>query len=190
VKGVVARDKGRFFGAGESTVGILDLGSAQGATSKMPPEAQTEPIRQPSTGEGHQKVRVSESERNRKKPGRSPRVAQNFVVLAGTLWRKALSDSRTKVSHDQLRQIASELDAARHLPPTDYLEGKYARELRAFNSRNSNSKTGPLLTWSKLVIHGDKDHLQGMRRLLSRCAEKVNDARPVSGINSGQKISS
>jgi hypothetical protein len=102
-------------------------------------------------------------------------VAQTFVVSAGTLWRKAISDSHTKVSDDQLRQIASALDAAGHLPPSAHLEGKAAQELKAFNSRNSNSKTGPVKTWSQLISLGDKDHLRGMRRLLSRCAKKLDD---------------
>jgi hypothetical protein len=125
-----------------------------------------------------------------RKPGRSPKLPQAFVVCAGRLWRGAISDSHTKVSSDQLRQIASALDAAGHSPPSSYLEGRYARDLKDFNSRNSNSKIGPLKTWSKLVSHGDKDHLQGMRRLLSRCAEKVDEDHPSSGINSGQKTSS
>ena len=33
-----------------------------------------------------------------------------------------------------------------------------------FNSRNSNSKTGPVRTWFELVSRGDKDHIRGMRR--------------------------
>lgn len=159
-------------------------------TTMTPTEVPTEPIRQPLGGEGHQEVRVSESGLNRKKPGRSPKVAQLFVVCAGTLWRRAISESHTKVSDDQLRQIAFALDEAGHVPPSSYLEGKYARELKDFNRRNSNSKIGPLKTWSQLVSHGDKDHLQGMRRLLSRCAEKVDEDHPPSGINSGQKTSS
>jgi hypothetical protein len=147
----------------------------------MPPEGQTERIRQPSAGEGHQEIRVSESKLSREKPGRSPKVAQTFVVSAGTLWRKAISDSHTKVSNDQLRQIASALDAAGHLPPSAHLEGKCAQELKAFNSRNSKSKIGSVKTWSQLISLGDKDYLRGMRRLLSRCAQRLNDAPPLSG---------
>jgi hypothetical protein len=124
------------------------------------------------------------------KPGRKPRLSQDFVVCAGTLWRTAILQSGTYVSVDRLREIASALDAAAHLPPADYLEGKYAKDVKQFNSRHSNSKTGPLLTWSKLVSHGDKDHIQGMRRLLARCADKLGRGHPPSGINSGQKISS
>ena len=57
------------------------------------------------------------------------------------------------------------------------------RELpsEAFNSRNSNSKLGPITTWSKLISCRDKDLLRGMRRLLYRCAEKLNDGRLLSG---------
>jgi hypothetical protein len=111
---------------------------------------------------------------NRRKPGRIPRVAQAFVVCAGTLWRKAMSDSHSRVPDDRLEQIASALDAAGHLPPSALLEGKFAQELKAFNSRNSNSKTGPVKTWSRLISLGDKDLLRGMRRLLSRCARKFD----------------
>jgi len=125
-----------------------------------------------------------------KKPGPSPKLPEAFVICAGTLWQRAISDNHRKVSKDQLRQIAAALDAAGHSPPSSYLEGKYARDLRDFNSRNSNSKIGPLRTWSQLLSHADKDHVQGMRRLLSRCAEKVDRGRPLSGINSGQEISS
>ena len=112
---------------------------------------------------------------NRKKPGRGPKLPQPFVVFAGTLWRKAISDSSPRVSGDQLQGIASVLDAAGHLPPAAHLEGRHAEELRAFNSRNSKSKIGPIKTWSQLISLGDKDHLRGMRRLLSRCAKKLDD---------------
>jgi hypothetical protein len=56
--------------------------------------------------------------------------------------------SHAHVSDDQLREIASALDAAGHLPPSAHPEGKLAQELKAFNSRNSKSKTGPVKTWS------------------------------------------
>jgi hypothetical protein len=164
--------------------------SAQVVTTKMPSGGQAEPIRQASAGEGHPEVHKLGTGSNRRKPGRSPKLAQTFVFSAGALWQKAISGSPTRVSSDQLRQIASALDAGGHVPPSSYLEGKYARELKDFNRRNSNSKIGPLKTWSQLVSHGDKDHLQGMRRLLSRCAEKVDEDHPPSGINSGQKTSS
>jgi hypothetical protein len=109
------------------------------------------------------------------KPGRRARLDRHFVEFAGTLWQKAASDNDSNVPVDKLLQIASALDLAGYLPPSEYLEGKYAKELKAFNSRNSNSKIGPIKTWSELVVRGDKDLLRGMRRLLSRCAEKVND---------------
>jgi len=151
------------------------LQGAQVVTTKIPPEGKAEPVRQPSTWEAHGKVHISGSGSNRRKPGRSPKVAQAFVVCAGTLWRNAISEGHTQVSDDRLRQIACELDAAGHLPPSAHLEGKFAQELRAFNSRHSKSKTGPVKTWSQLLSHGDKDHLRGMRRLLSRCAGKLDD---------------
>jgi hypothetical protein len=164
--------------------------SADVATTKTPAGVLAEANRHPPAGETRQPVHVSTSAPNRRKPGRSPKLPEAFVVCAGTLWRGAISNSHTKVSSDELREIVSALDAAGHSPPSSYLEGKYARDLKDFNRRNSNSKIGPLKTWSQLVSHGDKDHLQGMRRLLSRCAEKVDKDYPPSGINSGQKTSS
>jgi hypothetical protein len=157
------------------------LPSARVGTSKASPEALPELFRQPSAGDRRQEVPVSERGLNRRKRGRSPKLDQSFVVSAGTLWRKAISGSYAHVSDDQLREIASALDAAGHLPPTAHLEGKYARELKAFNSRNSKSKTGPVKTWSQLISLGDKDHLRGMRRLLSRCAERLENGHPLSG---------
>jgi hypothetical protein len=88
---------------------------------------------------------------------------------------KAISSAGNNVSNDQLRKIAVALDEASHLPPAAYLEGKCAEEIRFFNSRNSNSKIGPVQTWLELVRRGDKDHLRGMRRLLSRCSRRLND---------------
>ena len=134
----------------------------------------------PATG-GRQAVGAKGSGPDRKKPGRSPKIDQSFVLYAGTLWQGAISGSDTQVSDDHLRKIASALDTAGHLPPSAHLEGKYAQELRAYNSRNSNSKTGPIKTWSQLISLGDKDHLRGMRRLLSRCAKRLNDGHPLSG---------
>jgi hypothetical protein len=115
------------------------------------------------------------------KAGRRPKLGRAFVECAGRLWQKATSDGYNSVPVDKLRQIASALDAADYLPPSVYLEGKYGLELKAFNSRNSNSKLGPIKTWSELISCGDKDHLRGMRRLLSRCAVKLDDGRPLSG---------
>jgi hypothetical protein len=150
-------------------------------TRKTSTEALPELFRQPSAGERQQEIPISEGRLNRRKPGRSPKVNQSFVVCAGTLWRKAISGSCANVSDDQLREIAYALDAAGHLPPSAHLEGKFAQELKAFNSRNSNSKTGPVKTWSQLISLGDKDHLRGMRRLLSRCAKRLDDGHPLSG---------
>jgi hypothetical protein len=108
-----------------------------------------------------------------KKSGRVPRLTCDFVGFAARLWLEATRDSgQAKVSIKQLTQIGSKLDEKGYVPPADYLEGRYAKELKAFNSRNSNSKTGAIQTWSRLVSLADKDHLRGMRRMLSRCAEK------------------
>ena len=107
------------------------------------------------------------------KPGRALARSPDFVNFAGRLWLTAKGQSgNANVKAEQLRQIASGLDERQYIPPAEYLEGDCARELKAFNSRNSNSKKGPIQTWSQLITFGDKDHLRGMRRLLSRCAQK------------------
>ena len=77
---------------------------------------------------------------SRKRPGPKPKRSESFIVCAGTLWRKAKPNSGKHVSTAQLAQIALELDAAKHLPPTDYLEDRCAREVKDFNSRHSRSK--------------------------------------------------
>jgi hypothetical protein len=107
------------------------------------------------------------------KVGRARKLPSDFVHLAGKLWLDAKRQSiGSTVAHEQLLQIASQLDGQGHVPPADYLEKRCSEELKAFNSRHSNSKCGVIKTWSLLVSNADKDHLRGMRRLLSRCAEK------------------
>ena len=159
-------------------------------TTEPPGERLAESFWNASAGESRQPANLLTSMPRRRKPGRTPRLPEAFVLFGGTLWRGAISSSHTTVSNDQLLQIAFALDAAGHSPPGAYLEGKYARDLKDFNSRNSNSKIGPLKSWSQLVSHGDKDHVQGMRRLLSRCAARAGDDHPASGNNLGQKKSS
>jgi hypothetical protein len=108
-----------------------------------------------------------------KKPGPTPRLPADFVVLAGEMWIERMHKSgQATVTNEQLGEIASELDAKGYVPPAQYLERKYANELKSYNSRNSNSKTGPIMTWTALIATPEKDHVRGMRKLLSRCAEK------------------
>jgi hypothetical protein len=130
--------------------------------------------RQPAQAVERQEHTVS-SRREQCRPGRKPKLPEEFLVYAGTLWQNAISGADNNASDDQLREIAVALDESGHLPPAAYLEGKYALEVKSFNSRNSNSKMGPVKTWLDLVSLGDKDHLRGMRRLLSRCARKLDD---------------
>jgi hypothetical protein len=107
-----------------------------------------------------------------KRLGRAPTRTSEFVVFAGNLWRNALGrNSQTKVSNEELSQIGAKLDERGYIPPAKFLEASYANELKAFNSRNSNSRSGAIKTWSQLVSFADKDHLRGMRKLLSRCAK-------------------
>jgi hypothetical protein len=117
--------------------------------------------------------------------GRPARLDSDFVDFAGGLWlnakRRTLgsrSDSRalSKVTHEELAVIASSLDSKNYTPPARYLEKHSADEVRIYNSRHSNSKTGAIKTWSQLVFVADKNHLRGMRRLLSRCAKKQASA--------------
>lgn len=121
------------------------------------------PVLQPLLGSGN------------RKSGRKSTRPRDFVTYAGTLWLEAKSrngEISAKVRH--LTEIASQLDDRRYIPPASYLEASYARELRAFNSKNSRSDVGPIQTWTRLVAVGDKDHLRGMRRLLSRCAQTIS----------------
>ena len=110
--------------------------------------------------------------------GRLAGRPQEFTALACELWlaaRNALP-TQTRVSDGQLSEIARKLDERGYGPPSEYLEGKCASDLKAYNSKNSASKPGPIKTWEKLVLHGDKDHVRGMRRLLSRCAKTAESS--------------
>ena len=118
---------------------------------------------------------------NRAKTGRRRKCTSDFVSFAGGLWLKAKRQEDLKVSEQQLAQIAAELDANGYGPPADFLEGSCAKELKTYNSRHSNSKVGPIQTWVELVSHGDKDHLRGMRRRLSRCSAEAKLRDSMSG---------
>lgn len=107
-----------------------------------------------------------------RRPGPSPLRPFEFVDFAGTLWVKSKGGSR-RVTDSVLLQIAATLDERKFLPPTKYLERRYAQELKRFNSKNANSKIGPIGTWTRLVQIADKDLVRGMRRMLSRCASSA-----------------
>jgi hypothetical protein len=114
-------------------------------------------------------------------PGRPLKLAPDFVEAAGKLWRQAQSQGaldRCTVTAEKLGVIASILDSQGYTPPAEYLEENCAADLKKFNSNNSNSKTGPIKTWSQLVHNGDKGYLRGMRRLLSRCAKRLGSSGP------------
>ena len=93
--------------------------------------------------------------------------------VAGKLWRNAQQKGAHTVRAEHLQVIAFSLDEKNYIPPAKYLERDCATKVRAFNSKNSNSKTGPILNWCQLIALGDKDYVRGMRRMLSRCAEKL-----------------
>jgi len=116
---------------------------------------------------------LSEGTKGQKTGGRPAKLTVDFVEFAGRLWRKAKADNGGRsVSSQQLSEIASELDQRGYKDPSRYLTKRCATELKNFNSRNSNSKTGPIKTWSALVSKDDKDHLRAMRKLLSFCANR------------------
>lgn len=114
-----------------------------------------------------------------RKTGRNRKVSNDFIALAGGLWLEAKAQEGGRVSEGRLVQIAARLDAEGYQPPAEFLEAKCAKELKTYNSRNSNSKIGPITTWAELVSHADKDHLRGMRRRLSRCAEELDTGSAV-----------
>jgi hypothetical protein len=116
----------------------------------------------------------------KRKSGRKPRISEDFIAYAGGLWLNAIVGAGNTVPNHRLREIAVALDKAGYLPPAKYLEGRCAQEIKDFNSRNSNSRIGPVQTWSELVSRGDKDHIRGMRRLLSRSSKRLNE-HPLSG---------
>jgi hypothetical protein len=101
--------------------------------------------------------------------GRRAKRDEGFTILAGSLWRDAKGSS-SRVSTDALEHIAAEFDRRGYVPPAIYLEKKVAESVKLYNRNHSNSKQGSIKTWADLVRIGDKDHLRGMRRLLSRCA--------------------
>jgi hypothetical protein len=105
-----------------------------------------------------------------KTSGHPPKLPPEFVTLAGRLWRDARQHGQSSVRGSCLAAIACSLDSAGYTPPAKYLAQSLAKAVKAFNSRNANSKIGPIQTWSDLVSYADKDHLRGMRKLLSRCA--------------------
>src|SRR6185437_234525 len=96
----------------------------------------------------HSRMQSAKSPDTRKS-GRKPTRSDQFVGLAGRLWLEANRNGNSIVTLEQLAEIASRLDEQSHVPPADYLEGKWARDLKAFNSKNSNSKTGAIQTWSR-----------------------------------------
>lgn len=114
----------------------------------------------------------SSSTLNRPQMGRKPKRSLDFIAFVENFWRQR-KGHRRYVSLADLKAIADEMDLREFTPPADYLEAKAAKELRARNSRNSNSKNGgPILTWRVLVEREDKDDLTAMRRLLRRYVSK------------------
>ena len=104
--------------------------------------------------------------------GRKPQRPDEFTGLAAALWKQKKGPSG-RVSLDGLNAIGCELDTRGHKPPSKYLEGTAAKDLKTRNSKSANSKSaGAIRTWGDLVKRADKDDLTAMRKLLSRCASK------------------
>jgi len=134
-------------------------------------ERQAERGNQPIISESN----VSDQKTDSQKLGRPHKLKTEFIQLAGSLWSAGMHlASGKRESNQQLAEIALRLDKKGYVPPADYLEPTHAQQLKMYNSSNSHSKVGPVKTWSQLVSLADKDHLRGMRRLLSRCAAKQN----------------
>jgi hypothetical protein len=136
---------------------------------KLEAEAAAAEYRNPPSSSKHKDVSAPLVS---KTPGRRPVRPADFTNFAGKLWIESKGNAAT-VQHQVLSGIAARLDEQRYLPPTKYLERKYANELRMSNSKHAKSKVGPIMTWTRLIQVGDKDQLRGMRRTLSRCASKV-----------------
>jgi hypothetical protein len=160
------------------------------ARKEAPIGGTPEGSRQIPAGRNRQKVQGPRGGPSTGKAGRRPKLGRAFVECAGRLWQKATSDGYNSVPVDKLRQIASALDAADYLPPSVYLEGKYGIELRAFNSRNSNSKLGPIKTWSQLISCGAKITCEECAACSPVVPRSWMTRIRCPEINSGQKISS
>src|SRR5208282_5435232 len=164
-------DDGQVLSSGEgSDEGFMTVG-------QQPPTAHTSTSETKRTesatldGNSNQKDASAENKTEPMSKGRPRTRSASFCAGAAGLWAEAMKQATgKKVSCDQLKQIASELDRLNFVPPAEYLERTIAAGIRGFNSMHSNSKGGPIKTWGKLVEYGDKDHLRGMRKLLSRCA--------------------
>lgn len=113
--------------------------------------------------------------RSTRKPGpaENPQKAK-FSPVAGNAWKeKQLKDGR--VSTEGLLCIARQLDAAKLVPPKDYLEKTASKQLAEYNRKNAPSKRGAISTWERLVENQDKDQLRAMRKVLSRSARLVRN---------------
>jgi len=122
----------------------------------------------PSTSHSEYRPQASQKQ----KQGRKEQRPRDFTTLAGSLWKQKKGPTG-RVSHDDLKAIGGELDSHKFTPPADYLEATAAADLKASNSKNARSRFGGAIRrWNDLVQRGDKNDLQAMRKLLSRCAAK------------------
>lgn len=116
--------------------------------------------------------------KSKTKPGPKQHERERlFDFLAGNLWRQTLDTwSASKVPLVQLLEIAEMLDAARFVPPADYLEvRRAARRLSAQNSANAQKqKARPILSWTALVKQKSPKLIRAMKRTLARCASKAS----------------
>jgi hypothetical protein len=109
------------------------------------------------------------------KSPQSNSALSDFDALAGQSFQEHLCGraQRGRVSSEDLLKIAIILDDAKFVPPLELLERKARAQLAEYNSKNARRKPGPILTWRQLVESRNRVLLRGMRRRLSRAAEKL-----------------
>jgi len=105
----------------------------------------------------------------------STAALSDFDAFAGQSFQEHLSSraKRGRVSSEDLLKIAIILDDAKFVPPLEHLERNARAQLAEYNSKNARRRPGPILTWRQLVESRNRVLLRGMRRRLSRAAEKL-----------------
>jgi hypothetical protein len=109
------------------------------------------------------------------KSPQSNSALSDFDALAGQSFQEHLRGraQRGRVSSEGLLKIAIILDNAKFVPPLKHLERNARAQLAEYNSKNARRKPGPILTWRQIVESRNHALLRGMRRRLSRAAEKL-----------------
>jgi hypothetical protein len=94
-----------------------------------------------------------------KKFGRKPKRPTEFVEYAANLWRTERHDTR-----EELIQIGEKLDTTRYLPPCEYLQEAWAKQVCEYNRNHSRSNNArPITNWAELAAN--RKLSTGMRRM-------------------------